>query len=93
MACGTPVLATPCGSVPEIVIDGVTGFIRPTVDGLVEAASHLNEIDRAMCRAQVEQHFSARSMAVGYEHIYDLLIGRQESDLAPFRAETMQAAD
>ncbi|MDQ6834439.1 MAG: glycosyltransferase, partial [Chloroflexota bacterium] len=93
MACGTPVLATPCGSVPEIVIDGVTGFIRPTVDGLVEAAGHLDEIDRLTCRAQVEQHFSSRSMAIGYEQIYDLLINEEIPDLASFRAETAQVAD
>ncbi len=96
MACGTPVLATPCGSVPEIVIDGVTGYIRPTVDGLVEAVSHLDAIDRATCRAQVEQHFSARSMAIGYEHLYELLISEraQQETLVPLRrAESMQIAD
>lgn len=93
MACGTPVLATPCGSVPEIVIDGITGFIRPTVDGLVEAADALGEIDRATCRMQVEQHFSAQSMTVGYEHLYDLLINEQMPGLTPFRVETAHAAD
>lgn len=96
MACGTPVLATPCGSVPEVVIDGVTGFIRPSVDGLVEAAYHLDEINRATCRMQVEQHFSSRSMAVGYERLYELLIGeqKQERDFSPLRRiEAAQAAD
>lgn len=93
MACGTPVLATPCGSVPEIVVDGVTGFIRPSVDGLVEAADRLGEIDRVACRMQVEQHFSARSMAIGYERLYDLLQCNQIPDLSPLRAEAAQAAD
>ena len=93
MACGTPVLATPCGSVPEVVIDGVTGFIRPTVDGLVEAASHLHEIDRMTCRIQVEQHFSARAMAVGYERLYDLLISERIQDFSSLRTATAQAAD
>jgi glycosyltransferase involved in cell wall biosynthesis len=93
MACGTPVLATPCGSVPEIVVDGVTGFIRPTVDGLVEAADHLSDIDRLTCRTQVEQHFSARSMAVGYERLYDLLISEQVRDFSSLRTEAAQAAD
>jgi glycosyltransferase involved in cell wall biosynthesis len=93
MACGTPVLATPCGSVPEIVVDGVTGFIRPSVDGLVEAASHLDEIDRMTCRIQVEQHFSARSMAIGYERLYELLIGERARDFSSLRTEAAQAAD
>jgi glycosyltransferase involved in cell wall biosynthesis len=93
MACGTPVLATPCGSVPEIVVDGVTGFIRPTVEGLVEAADHLDDIDRLTCRTQVEQHFSARSMAVGYERLYDLLINERTRDFSSLRTETAQAAD
>jgi glycosyltransferase involved in cell wall biosynthesis len=93
MACGTPVLATPCGSVPEIVIDGVTGFIRSSVDGLVEAADHLDEIDRLTCRTQVEQHFSARSMAIGYERLYDLLIGERARDFSSLRTEAAPAAD
>jgi glycosyltransferase involved in cell wall biosynthesis len=93
MACGTPVLATPCGSVLEIVVDGVTGFIRPTVEGLVEAADHLDDIDRLTCRTQVEQHFSARSMAVGYERLYDLLINERTRDFSSLRTETAQAAD
>ncbi len=70
MACGTPVLATPHGSVPEIVVDGVTGFVRPTVDGLIAAVDHLAAIDRLACRQQVEQHFSAAAMAIGYERLY-----------------------
>jgi glycosyltransferase involved in cell wall biosynthesis len=80
MACGTPVLATPCGSVPEIVVDGVTGFIRPTVDELIAAVDHLSEIDRLACRQQVEQHFTARAMAIGYERLYRTLIDARAAD-------------
>ena len=87
MACGTPVLATPCGSVPEIVIDGVTGFVRPTVDALVETVADLDGIDRLVCREQVERHFSARSMAVGYKRLYARLIA-ERTGLVPFDAET-----
>jgi glycosyltransferase involved in cell wall biosynthesis len=78
MACGTPVLATPAGSVPEVIVDGVTGFIRTSVDDLVEAAGRLDEIDRLACRQQVEQHFSARAMAIGYEQLYGRLIAERE---------------
>ncbi len=81
MACGTPVLATPCGAVPEIVVDNVTGFIRTTTDELVAAVDDLGAIVRAACRLQVEQHFSARVMATGYERIYrNLIAGRDGTD-------------
>ncbi len=74
MACGTPVLATPCGAVPEVIADGATGFIRATVAGLVAAADDLGSLDRAVCRAHVERYFSAQAMADGYERIYRALI-------------------
>lgn len=74
MACGTPVLATPLGAVPEVVADGVTGFIRASVDGLVAAVPLLNTIDRAACRRHVECHFSAAAMTTAYETIYRRLI-------------------
>ncbi len=93
MACGTPVLATPCGSVPEIVIDGVTGYIRPTVDELVEAADRLDEIDRKVCRQQVEQHFSARAMAIGYEHLYTEVIASRRPEILPLARAVAAAAD
>lgn len=70
MACGTPVLATPRGAVPEIVEDGVSGFIVPDVDAMVEAVGRLGEISAEGCRAHVEQRFSAASMTDGYEAAY-----------------------
>jgi glycosyltransferase involved in cell wall biosynthesis len=93
LACGTPVLATPAGSVPEILVDGVTGFIRASVEELVEAADHLDEIDRAMCRQQAEQHFSARTMAAGYERLYRKLIAeRDNAEAFAAEAETILRA-
>jgi glycosyltransferase involved in cell wall biosynthesis len=62
MACGTPVLATTRGSVPEVVIDGVTGFVRDDLGELARCVEHLDEIDRRRCRAHVAQHFSASAM-------------------------------
>ena len=70
LACGTPVLALRCGSVPEVVWDGVTGFIRDTVEALVEAVGHLSELDRACCRAEAERRFSPPVMADAYERVY-----------------------
>jgi len=73
MATGTPVIAYHAGSVPEVVVDGVTGFISDTVHGMVEAVARIPEIDRAACRAHVEGHFSATAMADGYECVYGML--------------------
>jgi glycosyltransferase involved in cell wall biosynthesis len=73
MACGTPVIARPCGSVPEIIVPGVSGFLVDTVDEMVEAVKRVDTIDRTVCRRHVEERFSAERMADGYEAIYNRL--------------------
>ena len=73
MATGTPVIAGRFGSVPEIVEDGVTGFICDSLDEMVLAVHRLGELDRAACRAHAEHSFSASRMADGYERIYAAL--------------------
>ncbi len=73
MACGTPVVAYGRGSVPEVVKDGVTGFIVPQeqgVEGLVAAMKKIDRIDRAACRRYVEEQFSLQRMVEGYEQVY-----------------------
>jgi glycosyltransferase involved in cell wall biosynthesis len=70
LACGTPVVALAAGSVPEVIADGVTGFIRTTEDGLVEAVQRIGELDRAGCRAEAERRFSPSAMAEAYEQVY-----------------------
>lgn len=70
MATGTPVVAFNAGSVPEVVQDGVTGFICNTVDEMVTAVGRVGSIDRAACRARVEERFSATAMTDGYERAY-----------------------
>jgi glycosyltransferase involved in cell wall biosynthesis len=74
LACGTPVLALRAGSVPEVVRDGVTGFICETEDELVAAVSRLGELDRWSCRLEVERRFSPAAMARAYERVYERLI-------------------
>ena len=69
MACGTPVLATARGSVPEVVADGVTGFVRATPDELVDTVARIREIDRGACRRWVAERFSADVMTTGYERL------------------------
>jgi glycosyltransferase involved in cell wall biosynthesis len=70
LASGTPVLAFPWGAAPEIVEDGVTGFLREDVAGLVEGVSRLAEIDRATCRRVAEERFSLQRMATDYLSVY-----------------------
>jgi glycosyltransferase involved in cell wall biosynthesis len=70
MASGTPVIAFRQGSVPEVVDDGVTGFIVDDVMEAVEATKLLGEIDRAKVRAIFEQRFTVERMARDYLAIY-----------------------
>lgn len=76
MACGTPVIAYNRGSVPEIVNDGITGFIVQdnSVDGLKTAMKKIDEIDRKNCRALVSDHFSVSQMVEGYETVYKKIL-------------------
>ena len=67
MAAGTPVLARPHGAVPEIVRDGVTGFVHDDEVALANAAERIGDLDRRACRAHVERHFSLEAMADGYQ--------------------------
>ena len=70
MACGTPVLGLARGAVPEVVEDGVTGFVRDTVDELVEAAESLDTLDRALCRDRVERLYSQNAIVEQYLALY-----------------------
>ncbi|MBE9212343.1 glycosyltransferase family 4 protein [Plectonema cf. radiosum LEGE 06105] len=70
MAAGTPVLAKPLGSVPEVIAHGKTGFLCHSVDDYVNAIQRLAEIDRNECRAHVERNFSIKSMVDGYLEVY-----------------------
>lgn len=74
LACGTPVLACRRGSVPELIEDGVTGFVCDDEDGLVEAVGRIPEIRRADCRASAERRFTAATMADQYERLFERLI-------------------
>jgi glycosyltransferase involved in cell wall biosynthesis len=74
MACGTPVIARPVGSVPEIVLPGRTGLLGDTVDDLVRAVKQITMISRAACRRHVEAHFTVDRMTNGYEAVYSKLV-------------------
>jgi len=74
MACGTPVIAYPRGSVPEIVQHGKTGFVVKNVREMVRAMRRVDVIDRSACRAWVEKHFSVERMVDEYEKLYYALL-------------------
>ncbi len=74
MACGTPVIAYPGGSVGEVMKDGVTGFVVADEDGAVKAVKRILEIDRQECRQYFEQKFTSARMATDYLNIYQRLL-------------------
>ena len=79
MACGTPVIATNRGSVPEIVADGETGFVVGDVSDAVRAIKSLPSIRRSACRDRVARLFSTEAMATGYEAVYQKLAKKHEA--------------
>ena len=80
MAAGTPVIALRRGSVPEIIIDGVTGFICDDLDQMVDAVDRLDEIDPDKCRLHAAT-FGATGMCAAYERVYESLVGESASAL------------
>jgi len=82
MATGTPVVAYRAGSVPEVVVDGVTGFICDSVKAMVEAIPRIADLDRSASRRHVERNFSAVPMASEYEAAYSLVVEQPVSAIA-----------
>ena len=78
MSCGTPVIATPRGAVPEVVVDGRTGFIVPVesyAEAAVDAIKQVDDLEPRLLRAHVEEHFSAEKMVSAYEAVYERVVG------------------
>jgi glycosyltransferase involved in cell wall biosynthesis len=82
MACGTPVLAFRCGSVPEIIDEGITGTIVETVKEAIAALPRVIALDRKKVRQQFEQRFSATRMAKDYVGVYRSLLESSKSVVA-----------
>jgi len=74
LACGTPVVAWNCGSVPEVIEHGKTGFIVNSIDEAVSALEQIKNINRVDCRKAFEKRFTARRMAEDYERVYESLV-------------------
>lgn len=83
MACGTPVVAFRCGSTPEVIEDGETGFLVDTLEQAVAAAGRARLLDREAIRARFELRFSATAMARRYLDVYGDLLARRPFAEAP----------
>jgi glycosyltransferase involved in cell wall biosynthesis len=75
MACGTPVIALRKGAAPEVIVDGVTGFLVDTEEEMFEAAKNIDKINPEDCRKHIEKNFSLETMADEYLKIYRKVLG------------------
>jgi glycosyltransferase involved in cell wall biosynthesis len=75
MACGTPVIAFNKGAVPEIMVDGKTGFVVDSLSAMIKTVGLIDSIDPRECRRHVQDHFSITSMAYNYSELYYRIIG------------------
>lgn len=74
MACGTPVITLGRGAAPEVVVDGVTGFVRSGPGELPEAVEAVGALSPHACRSHVARHFDVEVMTEGYERVYRRVI-------------------
>ena len=93
MACGTPVLAFPSGSVAEIVDDGVTGRIVTTLDEAVRAVPQLLALSRQAVRRRFEQRFSSARMAEDYVRLYRAMLRRRSAQKIDAPALALHSAN
>lgn len=77
MACGTPVLGLNRGAVPEVVENGVTGFVECNLEGLIAAVGRIPQIRRQACRERVEQLFSGRAVTDAYLRVYGEMLAEK----------------
>jgi glycosyltransferase involved in cell wall biosynthesis len=82
MSCGTPVIAWNCGSVPEIITHGKTGFIVESIPQAVKALNNIHRISREECRTVFEHRFSATAMAKNYIALYEKMYDRTQRHLS-----------
>lgn len=88
LACGTPVIARPCGSVPEIIHSGVNGLVAAGLNDLVAAVDRVDTISREQCRRSFEARFTVEKMVDTYEDIYRDVIEHASAQPLPDRRES-----
>jgi glycosyltransferase involved in cell wall biosynthesis len=88
MACGTPVVALRCGSTPEVIEDGETGYLVDTLEQAIAAAGRAHLLDREAIRARFDLRFSATAMARRYLDVYGDLLAKR-----PYAEEPLADAD
>jgi glycosyltransferase involved in cell wall biosynthesis len=76
LSTGTPVIAWPMGSVPEVIENGVTGMLVDSIDAAVQAVTRLPAMDRQAIRRRFEERFAATRMARDYVAAYNQLINK-----------------
>jgi len=86
LACGTPVIARRRGSVPEILVDGVTGFVCETDEEMAAAVHRLHDLDRRHCRTEFEARFTAEVMARRYVALFTQVLERRRARQRPLFA-------
>jgi glycosyltransferase involved in cell wall biosynthesis len=79
MACGTPVIAFPEGSAPELVLDGETGFVVDDEHEMAAAVDRLGELEPARCRESARERFDVAAVAAEYERAYELASSRRRA--------------
>jgi glycosyltransferase involved in cell wall biosynthesis len=82
MACGTPVVALRAGSVPEVVVDGLTGYICDRPEELPGAIRRVDALDPMACRQHVFDRFDVPDMVDGYVAVYRRAIARAAAAVA-----------
>jgi len=83
MACGTPVIAFNRGAVPEIIVNGQTGFVVDSMDAMIEAVNLIDHLDPRECRRHVQNHFSITCMAHKYLELYHEIIDSHKMTEVP----------
>jgi glycosyltransferase involved in cell wall biosynthesis len=89
MACGTPVIGWRKGAVPEVITEGVTGFIVDSVDEAVRAVGRVSSLNRRDCRKMFEERFDAARMARDYVEVYQRLAHAGAKRAMPYRTSML----